>query len=85
MASQIKVSVGPILSGSFSQNVAHSPVPINVKGDMILSSLAGPGVGEEYVTQWVSLQMDPPSTGEKVGLTAGVWGRKWRWTGLHAQ
>lgn len=53
----VKVSLGPILSGSHSQNVAHRPIPVNVKGDIILSSLAGPGVGEKYVTQWVSLQM----------------------------
>lgn len=56
MASRVKVSLGPILSGSPSQNVAHSPIPVNVKGDIILSSLAGPGFGEECVTQWVSLQ-----------------------------
>lgn len=57
MANWVKISLGPILSGSPSQNVAHSPVPTTAKDDIILPSLAGPSVGEEYVTQSVSLQM----------------------------
>lgn len=50
MAKQVKVSCGPILSGSPSQSaVAYGLVPVSVKDDIILSSLAGPGVGENLL------------------------------------
>lgn len=45
MAKRVKVSCDPILSGSPS----HGPVPVSVKGDIVLSSLAGPGVGENLL------------------------------------
>lgn len=50
MTKQVKVSCGPILSGSPSQSaVAHDLVLVSVKGDIILSSLAGPGVRENLL------------------------------------